>query len=93
MGIAWAVNFFDTNNDGNLDLYVSSLILNPDNPPNTFYLNEGNSHFTETATGFFENDKSSFNNAIGDYNQDGYPDIIVGGYAPNKAKLWNNGGK
>jgi hypothetical protein len=91
-GIAWGTNFFDADNDGLLDLYVNSLILGEDIIPNTFYLNEGTGQFSELEVGFADDDKSSFCNAIGDFDQDGFPDIIVAGYDPNNARLWNNSG-
>jgi hypothetical protein len=89
---AWGAVFFDADNDTDLDLYVSGMLdgsflglLSAG-----FYENNGTNIFT-IATGIgFENDlRTSFSNAIGDFNNDGLPDIIVMNDTENNF-LWEN---
>jgi hypothetical protein len=71
-GCAWG----DFNNDGWLDLFISSY------GKNYLFRNNGNGHFTDIS---YKSGIDPFRNywtgiAIGDYNLDGNPDIYVCGY-------------
>ena len=76
----WGAVFLDADNDTNLDLYVSgpfdgtvSSLL-----PSAFYHNQGDETFVIPDNIGLEDDTlQSFSNAIGDYNNDGKPDILV----------------
>ncbi|PWT74599.1 MAG: RNA-binding protein [Bacteroidetes bacterium] len=75
--------FFDSNKDGYPDLYVvsggnqyedGSLGLS-----DHFYINDGKGHFKESDLPPILTNKSCV--AVGDVNQDGYPDLFIGGFA------------
>ncbi len=91
-GIGWGSNFLDADNDGDLDLYVSGMMVGSGVVSSTFYQNEGDGTFSEPLAGFVGDTVSSFNNAIGDFNGDGFPDIMVINTIPFKSQLWRNGG-
>lgn len=90
--IGWGANFLDANNDGWQDLYVSGSELGSVNTSSAYYENLGNGTFDEPMAGFEGDTVISFSNAIGDFNSDGYPDIMVTNQAPYQSQLWENTG-
>ena len=86
MAVGWGTAFFDYDNDTYLDLIVSngfipadSFIYNTPNNPNKLFRNTGGTAFQDLS------DSTGFNDttigrglAIGDYNYDGYMDVVVG---------------
>ena len=98
-GEGWAANFIDFDNDSDLDLYVSGSISNGTTSgiSNTaaMFDNQGNGTFIEliSGIGMQEDTKSSYAHAIGDFNKDGFADIIVNNRIPDTTQLWmHNGG-
>ena len=89
--IAWGAVFLDAENDADLDLYVSSSVYGSDpRLTSAFYENQGDDTYLIPSNIGFENDNlRSFSNAIGDFNNDGLPDIIVMNDAENNF-LWEN---
>lgn len=94
--------FLDYDQDGHLDIYVSNgnytegLSLNEDHEPNT---KSQNHLFRNLQNGTFEDvtDKARVGDkgygmgiTVGDYNNDGYPDIYISNHGPNVLYL-NNG--
>ena len=89
LGLAVAVGDYD--NDGYPDLHIAN-----DMEADLFYHNNGGGTFTETAdltgTGYDENGfpGSGMGNAFGDYNNDGYLDLIVSNASGLPALLYQN---
>lgn len=89
---AWGSTFLDADNDSNLDLYVSGMLDGSVSSliSSAFYSNDGDGTFTiPSGIGFDGEDRASYSNAIGDYNNDGKPDIIVMNDTDNNY-LWKN---
>jgi len=88
---SWTANFFDYDNDRDLDLYVSS---EENFVPNRFFVNDGVGNFSEplSASGGLANSDAipSYTNAIGDYNNDGKPDIMVCPQGNINFRLYSN---
>ena len=88
--IAWGAVFLDADNDMDLDLYVSGMLNGSISLPSAFYENDGFNYYSiPTDAGFLNDTEESYSNAIGDFNNDGYPDIIVNNEAANMF-LWKN---
>lgn len=90
--IGWGSVFLDADNDADLDLYVSSNmdgnIIN--RLPSAFYENQdNNTYLIPSNIGFANDTRVSFSNAIGDFNDDGFPDIVVMNDTDNNF-LWEN---
>jgi hypothetical protein len=85
-GASWG----DCDNDGDLDLFVSTGQLGM--YPNWFYLNNGDGTFTKIIDSTLVNDATwSSGSAWGDYDKDGDPDLAVGGYDGNNQLFSNDG--
>ncbi len=90
--IAWGSVFLDADNDTDLDLYVSSSMDGtvPNRLSAAFYENNGANNYTiPTGIGFANDLRKSFSNAMGDFNNDGLPDIVVMNDTDNYF-LWEN---
>lgn len=87
----WGASFFDADNDGWEDLYVSGMLTGTDVISSAFYYNEQNGTFAHPLDAGFAGDTvRSFNNAVGDFDQDGRNDIMVINTTPNNSHLWHN---
>ncbi|GIX06181.1 MAG: RNA-binding protein [Candidatus Poribacteria bacterium] len=89
--------FLDYDNDGDLDLYIvqSGYLPDerpPDNPGSVLYRNNGDGTFTDVTAlaGCSNNDRYGMGVAVGDYNNDGFDDLYVTNYGPNR--LYRNNG-
>ncbi|MBE0639833.1 MAG: T9SS type A sorting domain-containing protein [Bacteroidales bacterium] len=88
-GASWG----DANNDGYLDLFVSTGLLGMYN--NWFYLNNGDGTFAKVTDSPLVSDVLwSSGSAWGDFDKDGHLDLAVGGYDGNNLLFRNdrNGG-
>src|SRR5437667_7006108 len=87
----WGTNFVDYNNDGYPDIYVCVSHGVP-NRKNVLFRNNGNGTFTQTSGIGLDNDNfESFGCAVGDFDNNGYPDIGVVN-AGDPFCLWKNSG-
>ena len=91
--VCWGANWLDVDNNGYEDLHVATgysvftdypdvMDIYTDHPDRLFYNDAGN--FTEAVGDFPTSNVLSFATAVGDYNLDGFPDLVshrVGEYA------------
>ena len=93
-GPCWGAVFLDADNDRNRDLYVSSEADGSTNGnPSVFFRNLGGQNFisyTNNFYGFFGDINESYSNAIGDVDNDGFPDIIVTNSNLQNVDFWKN---
>ncbi|MDA1337051.1 MAG: CRTAC1 family protein [Bacteroidetes bacterium] len=99
---SWAATWLDFDNDGWEDLHVCTgfstytswpaVLQQYSYVPDNFFRNEGG-YFEEDTTGQFDAAVLSFASVTGDFNQDGFPDLInnqVGEYAQVLQAIPNN---
>ena len=89
---SWGAVFLDADNDKDLDLYVSG----EGNGSNTtllssgFYVNDSNGNFSLYNNAVPNDFAYSYSNAIGDTDNDGYPEIVVNNISHSNIFLWKN---
>lgn len=88
---SWGTNFFDYDNDTDLDLYVSASV-GPSNGINEFFENNGDGTFTRLMGIGLDEDYKSFGMGVGDFNNDGFYDIAVNNQQVLPNLFMNNGG-
>jgi len=85
--------FCDIDDDGKLDLIVAN-----DSTPNFLYLNKGNGAFEDVSfvSGFALNEdgreQAGMGLAVGDYDNDGRPDLYVTNFSDDSNTLYHNEG-
>jgi tetratricopeptide (TPR) repeat protein len=83
-GVGGAVGFVDVDNDGDRDIYLVRCAETPDKSGNKLYINDGTGRFanktTNSASG---NNGMGMSIAVGDYDNDGTPDLYVLNYGAN----------
>ena len=82
---SWAANWFDADNDGWDDLHVATgfsvysqypqVFAQYPDVPNAFYWNS-QGVFSQDTAAIFQTNQLSFATAVGDYNGDGFPDLV-----------------
>ncbi len=90
--VAWGTNFLDGDNDGDEDLYVSGMLPGANAINSQYYTNLYPGDIFIKGSKIPADTASSFNNAIGDINQDGYADIGVMNVGPYPSLLFVNKG-
>lgn len=90
--IGWGAVFLDADNDKDLDLYVSSEYDGsvPNYLSSAFYINNNDNTFDLDNTIVPNDNAKSFSNAIGDTDNDGYPEIGVNNIIHSNIYLWKN---
>ena len=87
-GIGWGSVFVDVNNDGWEDLYVSGMRIGNDGYSSQLFVNDELGTFYEDDFGFVGDTIRSFNNAIGDIDNDGQMEIMVINSGGFNSQLW-----
>lgn len=91
----WGGLWLDYDNDKMQDLYVATSFLNPTLAlqKNYFYVNQYPSSFVQDSS-IFISDKGTNCHAVarGDFNNDGFYDIIAYNESPDTSFLWRNSG-
>src|SRR6185295_11949944 len=89
--------FVDYNGDGLLDIYLVCYSQTPQPAgasklQDILYRNNGDGTFTDvTASAGVKNSMLGMGLTVGDYNNDGWPDLYITGYGASK--LYRNNGK
>ncbi|MEY3399262.1 MAG: hypothetical protein RL220_1856, partial [Bacteroidota bacterium] len=89
--MCWGSLWIDYDNDSDEDLHVSTTSPTINNNQNYFYENNGDGSFAlALEAGFINDDFNSYSSAKGDWNRDGFPDMIVTNTLNNTASLYTN---
>ena len=89
--VCWGANFFDADNDGDLDLFVACIGHSAAGTPNALFENQGDGTFLPYP-GFKGYLSYSYGSAIADYDRNGYPDIAILNSEGDPFTLWRNSG-
>lgn len=92
----WAAEWFDADNDMDLDMYVSEADPLNTNQPNYFFINDGvDENFTyslATDSLLSPDSTDAYSAASGDLDNDGALDFVVQVKNPYTARIWHNNG-
>jgi hypothetical protein len=84
---AWTSVCFDYDLDGDSDLYIGTY----GNSANHLFQNQGDGTFAEVGAAAGVNFAyASHGLTVGDYDNDGWPDLYVGGYSSQRCRMFRN---
>lgn len=91
----WASDFFDFDNDGDLDLYVIGADVLIGHGPNRLFRNEEGISFTslDPLESMIGDNANSYSFATGDLDNDGYMDVVLNNKYPYEYNVWRNLGE
>jgi len=85
----WTSVCFDYDLDGDSDLYIGTY----GNTANLLFQNQGDGTFAEVgAVAGVNFAYASHGLTVGDYDNDGWPDLYVGGYSSQRCRMFRNNG-
>ncbi|MFD2824721.1 FG-GAP-like repeat-containing protein [Lacinutrix iliipiscaria] len=90
--VSWGASFLDADNDMDLDLYVcGSFDASIEDYLNGgFYINNNDETFNLNNESFPGDNRASYSSALGDIDNDGYPEIVVANSNDENVFLWKN---
>lgn len=90
----WGCSFADFDNDMDLDLFVANAgMAGTSHASNSLFINQGDGTFVEdTLSAITQTSRMSYGSAVGDINDDGYPDVLVMNDGGDNLSLWQNQG-
>lgn len=86
----WGSNWIDYNCDKWQDLYICEAGPFSPNSPNIFMVNQSGVSFADSSQLFPFDTTDAYSCAIGDYDNDGYPDLGVMNINDEKIDFWRN---
>jgi enediyne biosynthesis protein E4 len=87
----WGVSWVDYDEDGLLDIYLTTAWI-ADNTVDQLWRNNGNGTFSRVLANVFNRVFDSNFGCWADYDNDGDPDVLVGGYRAGTAQFYRNEG-
>ena len=92
-GGSWGSAFVDYDCDMDEDLYICGEgVPGSGNRTSEMFDNDGTGMFTVATAGFADDTMRAYSNAIGDVNNDGYPDMIVTNFNGDSTYFWRSSG-
>ncbi|WP_191858199.1 FG-GAP-like repeat-containing protein [Hanstruepera ponticola] len=90
--VSWGASFFDADNDMDQDLYVCGEFDATETNflKAAFYLNNDDETFTLNNESFPGDERAAYSSAVGDSDNDGYPELIVTNSFDQDLFFWKN---
>ncbi|MCB0761421.1 MAG: CRTAC1 family protein, partial [Flavobacteriales bacterium] len=89
-GFCWGSGFTDYDNDGWKDLWVCSEPYLTFDGEHWFFRNETNGFSLDIGAGVFSSEGRTFGYSQGDFDGDGFEDVLTNSMAPLNTEVWRN---